>query len=1243
MYKQISALFVFVLLYVISTAAVAGNIQLPQTGQTKCYDTNNAEVSCVGTGQDGNIRAGVAWPNPRFIIGTGAESECVTDNLTGLMWARNGNLSNGKMTWYQAIDYASNLCGYSDWRLPNVNELESLTNANEPNAISWLDSQGFYNMQSGYYWASTTSAYYTDRAWIVNILYGQVRFYTKGNYNYIWPVRAGQSDSPDPVYPANISKTGQTTSYTAGDDGDIEQGVVWPNTRFSFQDNGTVADNLTGLIWTKDANAPGPSACSPETSKAWQSALDYVACLNTNNYLGYNDWRLPNRKELRSLLDYSNHDPALSSGHPFTSVQTSQYYWSSSTGTYNNSGGYAWVVDMFYGYMEGMYKAIGYYVWPVRGGHVGDSDGDSDGDGLPDEWEIQYFSDLAQGLNDDYDHDDLTNLQECQIGTDPTKWDTDGDGVNDGTEVAQGKNPLDPNDQSDNTQLVIENIEIVNPSTNEIGAFIKVRNNSSLDAINIEMVIRNSLFSEGTVISIQKIRRNTSRDSEVVKWVLKERVSDNFTISAEIASSNSKVEKRLSVYYADPFYLDREAYSFRNFRISDFVNSEELGKEQRNLQEELLESNGIWTRYVRFASLFIDPFAWQGHCFGMASTSILYRDNEIDKPLAKTTYEMSLSDNGVWENISKYHVMSIGYLHYLLKDIDLNVEYQTAQDYIATQNKPFMLILPANLNLGWPIIESPGHVVVGYKIIDFGEEKRIYIYDNEIPYVESDPNKLSLKQYITYKPSENKADWDGVTIRPYSKYPLTWGSLPDEIKQSIQDTASQLFDLFQGKIVALFHCPVEVVMHDQFNRQIGYINGNFINEIPEAFVGNHMDGFYFILPSELIYDVEILGKASGNLNAYYFLIQDKNIFTDVTFKNISITDSFKGKLEALSLNSLILTMQADVDGDGVYESKILPTVNPDADNDLVSDYIDNCINVPNSNQTDSDNDGTGDACDACPNDPNKTSIGICGCGIADNDYDNDGTPDCKDQCPNDPAKIVPGVCGCGEADIDTDNDGVADCIDLCPNDPLKAVPGTCGCGVSETDSDGDGTPDCKDQCQNDPAKVVPGACGCSIPDTDSDNDGMPDCMDNCVDTFNPDQSDSNSNGIGDACDFKKVCSYLGNDPHPLLPDVDIFKFSGTKGETVTIRIDANPPEADAGRQVSLILTDKIKRTVLLKLDRSEIPNEITAKLPATGEYVITVAEQLLIAKGKRYRGNYCLTLKARPETYNTLAAYLWVE
>lgn len=69
---------------------------------------------------------------------------------------------------------------------------------------------------------------------------------------------------------------------------------------------------------------------------------------------------------------------------------------------------------------------------------------DADGDGLLDAWETQYFGNLSQGPDSDPDNDQLGNLQEQQRGTNPAQADTDGDGFNDGVEVAAGTDPKDP-------------------------------------------------------------------------------------------------------------------------------------------------------------------------------------------------------------------------------------------------------------------------------------------------------------------------------------------------------------------------------------------------------------------------------------------------------------------------------------------------------------------------------------------------------------------------------------------------------------------------------------------------------------------------------------------------------------------------------------------------------------------------------------------------------------------------------
>jgi len=104
-----------------------------------------------------------------------------------------------------------------------------------------------------------------------------------------------------------VPQTGQTTSYRTGDDGDLEQGAEWPNPRFTVSGD-SVTDNLTGLMWTKDANFG---------SKTWGQAKSYCSSLSWG---GYDDWRLPNVLELQSLIDYALQNPALPTGHPFTDV-----------------------------------------------------------------------------------------------------------------------------------------------------------------------------------------------------------------------------------------------------------------------------------------------------------------------------------------------------------------------------------------------------------------------------------------------------------------------------------------------------------------------------------------------------------------------------------------------------------------------------------------------------------------------------------------------------------------------------------------------------------------------------------------------------------------------------------------------------------------------------------------------------------------------------------------------------------
>jgi len=163
---------------------------------------------------------------------------------------------------------------------------------------------------------------------------------------------------------APVPKTGANTAYDATDDAALQKGVAWPTPRFTDNGNGTVTDKLTGLIWLKNADYFGP--------KTWGDALGTIIYLESGNPPSLvdgsqaGDWRLPNLRELESLVDYSRSSPALPAGHPFLNVKSDYtLYWSSTT--HSSIETIAWGVNFQDGVSWNEKENDG-FVWCVRGG-----------------------------------------------------------------------------------------------------------------------------------------------------------------------------------------------------------------------------------------------------------------------------------------------------------------------------------------------------------------------------------------------------------------------------------------------------------------------------------------------------------------------------------------------------------------------------------------------------------------------------------------------------------------------------------------------------------------------------------------------------------------------------------------------------------------------------------------------------------------------------------------------------------
>lgn len=378
---------ILILLVLFPIIANSAAIQLPQSGQTNAYSATD----------DGDLRTGKPWPNLRF---SNNGDQTVTDHLTGLIWTKNANLikdrdpgfdnskGDGMVSWQHALDYIHKLnqekyLGYNDWRLPNLNELASLVNQGQANAGTWLNRQGFAGVRPQTYWTSSTNVLSTATAWTIGMADGPLNYLKKSRNGYVWPVRGGRSEATA-VSGINLPKTGQAACFDTngvaiscagtGQDGELQIGATWPQPRFSDNGDQTVTDNLTGLIWTRDANLMitrdsffDNDGRNSDGAVTWQGALDYVKTLNREEYLGFSDWRLPNRIELASVMNYVETNPfAWLNWQGIFNVQNN--YWTSATVA--STTGNAWNVHAT-GAILGAKKSVHRnksHLWPVRSG-----------------------------------------------------------------------------------------------------------------------------------------------------------------------------------------------------------------------------------------------------------------------------------------------------------------------------------------------------------------------------------------------------------------------------------------------------------------------------------------------------------------------------------------------------------------------------------------------------------------------------------------------------------------------------------------------------------------------------------------------------------------------------------------------------------------------------------------------------------------------------------------------------------
>jgi hypothetical protein len=320
--------------------AYAGCYPVVGTSQTKCWDSaGNIITPALGEaffGQDSQFE----HITPGYT--KNSDGLTVKDEVTGLTWQQSHDTEI--YYWAETQTVVDNLNnqnygGYNDWRVPTIKELYSLWNA----SVGWpyIDTEYF------------TINYSTEQELSHAIFWSSDKYTgVMGNISGA----PGAEPGAELAFGVNFG-TGHIKAYSISSGPKHFVRCVRGNLAYGvnlFQNNGdgTISDLATGLMWQQTDNGSGMD---------WEHALAYAQTQNTANYLGHNDWRLPNTKELQSLVDYTrspyatnaaNVGPAINALFSCTAILNDggkadyPYYWTSTSAMSIANGTYpsAWYV-----------------------------------------------------------------------------------------------------------------------------------------------------------------------------------------------------------------------------------------------------------------------------------------------------------------------------------------------------------------------------------------------------------------------------------------------------------------------------------------------------------------------------------------------------------------------------------------------------------------------------------------------------------------------------------------------------------------------------------------------------------------------------------------------------------------------------------------------------------------------------------------------------------------------------------
>lgn len=282
---------------------------VPDTGQNNCYG-DRKRIACPQKGSPYYGQDAQYITNPPSYKDNGDGT--VTDLVTGLTWQKTPNTKKLKQEEAQAYADSLSLAGYTDWRLPTIKELFSIVdfNGNMKTKTPYIDTSYFDFQYPQANSSGSPGSRYMDAQ------YASSNYYVGTTMNKDISVFGFNfADGRIKSYPLKLPKYVRCV-----------RGPVYGVNNFVDNGDGTITDKATGLMWMKTDS---------QKTMNWQQALSYAENLS---YAGHTDWRLPNVKELQSIVDYSKSPDARNHSQRGAAIDdifelsnAESWFWSSTT------------------------------------------------------------------------------------------------------------------------------------------------------------------------------------------------------------------------------------------------------------------------------------------------------------------------------------------------------------------------------------------------------------------------------------------------------------------------------------------------------------------------------------------------------------------------------------------------------------------------------------------------------------------------------------------------------------------------------------------------------------------------------------------------------------------------------------------------------------------------------------------------------------------------------------------------